>query len=258
MPFAVIQTDNIAITPEQLGPAMVATQRYTRADGIKIARECYGLIVDKLEHHEALQLNDALAAQGVNSTVIDEADLIDLPPIKVPKRIDCLDEHLVIYDVLGRPRELAWDQILVVAAGQVNIYETKVTEETRWEPSGGGAMVGGIGFSSGGTEATVHRSTKGFESARLVLELIVADEPARYRAQAEGLLYNYLGDRKARDLRDNFLLLTQDLVSRATSAVFNQGSVALSMNPDEAFTYDTRRAFEREIIWLIWWGSRAR
>lgn len=259
MHYAVIQTDNVAITPEQLGRAMQVTRRYTRADGIKIARESYGLIVDKLDHDEANDLCGALASEGVHARVIEESELLELPPVKVPKRIDCLDEHLVIYDVLGRPRQLAWDQVLVVAAGQVNIYETQTFERTAWEkPKSPGTLVMGMGSvlpSMGALPVPVTtKLTRELEVTRLILELIVTGEPARYRAEAEDLIYTYLGERR-RDPRTNFIQLTNDLIFRANSAVFNQGSVALSMNPDEAFTYDNRRSFEREIIWLVWWGT---
>ncbi len=259
MPHAVIQTDNVAITPEQLGQAIAVTQRYTRADGLKMAREPYGLIVDKLEHDEAVALQRALAREGINAAVIDETELFDLPPIKVPKRIDCLPEHLLVHDVLGRQREMDWEQVLVVAAGFVNIYEATVVEETRREPRGMGAIIAGTataGLIGGRTAKVTHRSLHGSETARLVLELIVEGEPARYRAEAEGLLYNYLGERQTGDVAGNFFLLTQDLMQHATAAVMNQGAVALAMNGADAFVYDTRHSFEREIVWLIWWGSR--
>ena len=253
MGHTVIQTDQTPVSAEQLAKAFLSIDRLAPADGAKMARESFGLIIDRLEREEAAQLQRALAAQGIQTRIIDDADLFSMPPVKTTKRIDCEDSHLNVYDALGRPASIPWDQVLVVASGRVNLFETQVQEQERWARPRFGTPGGMAPIPVPVTE----RSYEGQEVPRLVLDFIVLGEPSRYRAESQELNYAYLEGRLTGNAEGNFAALLSDFVSCASSATLNQGTVALLSDFSGAFIYPSRKAFEREIVWLIWSGTHA-
>ncbi|MEX2212581.1 MAG: hypothetical protein WD768_00540 [Phycisphaeraceae bacterium] len=242
MGHAILQTDQSPIAAEQLAKAFMSIDRYAPADGVKMARDSFGLIIDHLRAEEADRLSRALGKVGVDTRVVSDDVLFTMPPVKTTKRFDCLADHLLVYDALGRPITLSWDQVLVVAAGQVSLYEPKIIEVDR------------NAHSARGTDLPVtvtDRSIRGEEVPRLVLDLIVLGEPARYRCEAQEMNYAYLADRQAGSVEGNFAVVLADMVSFASAATLNQGAVALLSDFENAFTYPSRKSFEREIVWLI-------
>jgi hypothetical protein len=264
MTYAVIQSDSVALTQGQLAAALPVTGRFAPADAARVANESFGLIIDKLEENQAKALQQALRGQGVESEIIVDADLFNMPPVKTTKRFDCLAEHLVVYDSLGRPKSIAWDDVLVVAAGLVSLYETNVSDSTKWEtPKGGKAafvLTGGMSSIVPGLGVLpvpqTTRTVQGHDVPRYVLDVLVRGEPPRYRAEGQELSYAYLGNRRTGEVPGNFAALLRDLMTHAKNAAFNQGFVALRSDFTSAFTYPSRKSFEREMVWLVWRGGR--
>ncbi|MEX0776638.1 MAG: hypothetical protein WD042_13125 [Phycisphaeraceae bacterium] len=254
MACTVIQTDQTSISVDQLVNAFEAIDRLTRADAMMLARQTFGFYYQGLEAEEAHALKNALESQGVPAAIVDDADLYQLPDGKTFKRLDPTDEGLIAYDVMGRPRTVAWGNVLVVAAGYVRAIQVEKHKRTVRGGGVGLAYGGGLAMpmpSAPSTEIT-HR---GKETTRLLLEIIVNDDIGRYRADGAELLYLYLGSDRRPRCQDNFPRLVADLVSHASVAMLNQGAVSIVAAPDDPLIYPTRRPFEREITWLIWSGA---
>lgn len=264
MPYTVIQADSAAISEKQLAAALPVTKRFAPADAAKVAKESFGLFVERLDLDRAKAFQKALREQGVESEIIDDSALFSMPPVKTTKRIDCVAEHLAVYDAMGRPREIPWSDVLVVAAGSVSLYETNVTESSSWKsPKGGKAaflVTGGMSSVVPGMGVMpvpqTTRTLKGQEVPRYVIELIVLGDPTRYRAEAQELSYAYLGNRQTGEPAGNIAVMLADIMKFAASAAFNQGFVALVSDFGNAFTYPSRKSFEREIVWLVWRGGK--
>ena len=241
MPLAIVQTALDPPSLEQLQRAFAAVPSLTRFDAHFAARDAFGVLIDNLADDDARRLHRALAAEGVDTRVVDQDQLPKLPPHKTTKRMDCLGDRLVIYDALGRARPIEWPQVVLIAAGSVTLTEQKRTETVRFHRYGNDLPV-----------TVTEIDYKDVQQDRLVLELIVRGDPPRYRAVAHGFLYNYLGPRRRQQAAENFRLLLADLVGLAKGAALNRGAAGLVRQPPQFFHYPTRHAFEEELSWLLW------
>jgi len=224
----------------------------TRQDADVLAKDGFGVLVEKLPFNDAVAIQQELQARGVATYVVDQAELPKLPAAKVTRRIDCLDEHLVVHDALGRPRPLPWAKVRVVAAGFVMFTEFRRVRQQYTIAVPG---VGGLG--SFRPVVMTDFSDKEFQNARLLLELLVEADPPRYQAEARALQYTYLGARQAGTAAQNFVTLVRDLLGLAPGASLNRGAAAVAADPPRTFSYPTRHAFEEETVWLLWNLKRA-
>ena len=83
----------------------------------------------------------ALAAEGIETAVVLENELPQLPPAKFVRQMECLPDALMVYDPIGRNSPVSWDQVLLVAAGnvQVTVFEERQLRRPRpegdlWHP----------------------------------------------------------------------------------------------------------------------------
>ncbi len=249
MPFAVVQTElDPTPTREQLRAAFAAVKELTRHDAALAARDAFGVLVEKLPFDSAAAVQQALAAQGVATEVVDQAELVRPPPAKRLRRLDCLAEHLVVYDALGRPRPTPWAQVRVIAAGTVPRVETRRVETERMVRT----PVQHIPV------VVVDFQDKEETNLRTVLELLVEAAPPRYRAFADEFHYAYLDSRLAGTAAENFVLMVRDLLRLAPDAMVGRGALALTHEPPQTFSYPGEHAFEEEIVWLLWKLRRRR
>ena len=74
----------------------------------------------------------------------------------------------------------------------------------------------------------------------------------RYRVQARGFVYAYLGDKVSPRSSDNFLTLVRDLLRLAPATTRNRGAALLAADPPRTLAYPSRHAFEEELVWCLW------
>jgi hypothetical protein len=243
MPYAVMQKSLEPPSIEQLRAAFRGVPGLTEADAHILGQDAFGILVKHFTFENATALQTALAAQGVETEVLEEGLLPELPPVRFVMRVDCVPDALMIYDPLGRSFPLAWDQILLIAAGKVAMDEFK---QVRTQ-----ALV--VQHSQHETSETI--TTKEQWNDRLLLEIVVSRAVLRYSITADkcpGPLFEYLGTRRTDDLANNFALLTQDLIRFAPQATINQGAYYLRENCEKPFYYHSKSAFYEEMTWLLW------
>jgi len=102
MPYAVMQKSLEAPDTGRLKIAFKGIPGLTPLDAAILCKDAFGILVNGMELDAANQLQAALAAQGVETEVADEATLPVLPPIRNVNQLDCTPEAMVIYDPLGR------------------------------------------------------------------------------------------------------------------------------------------------------------
>ena len=135
MSFAVVQTELTAPTEEQLVQAFAATATLRLVDAREAARHQFGVIAEGLSDQDAQALQVVLAGAGAATRVIDQSEL---PPLPMPRgihRIDCLETALQLYDGMGRTISVGWDEVVLIAAGNVEyvkeVFSTLVMPQLR-------------------------------------------------------------------------------------------------------------------------------
>ena len=243
MPFAVLQTDLNPPTLEQLQRAFRHVPGLTASDGHILGRDAYGVLVKNFPAEHAVALQGALRIEGVETEIVDESYLPAMPPGKQINRLDCVPEHLLIYDPLGRSFPLPWPHVMLIAAGMARVTEfVRVPEESRK-----------VRFNMNGGAYVEHRTeyhSREERNEQCVAEIIISGAVLRYSINAERFNFMSLGGRRTGDATQDFALLIQDLARFATNAVLNRGAEAIRRN--QPFAYPTRNAFQEEIVWTLW------
>jgi hypothetical protein len=237
MSYAVLQTEVVEPSLEQVHRAFVVVPGLTDHDDTLRARDATGLIARDLKHDEAWALFETLAAEGIVTSIVDDVDLPVLPTGFSLKQLDCGEEGLVVYDTMGRPRMLNWDQIQLVAAGWVR--QTHIKGETR------------LPVSSGFEAESVTRQTAETRSMQWMVEVHVNVQPYRFRIDGSQLRCPYLVGASLHDAEQRIVQVINDLLRPAQSALVNRGVDAL-VRGTENRSYRSPQSFEREIVWLHW------
>ena len=70
------------------------------SDACTLGREAYGILARSFEPEQAQALQSALAAQGVETDLVDDASLPVLPQMRIVHRLDSTPDALMICDPL--------------------------------------------------------------------------------------------------------------------------------------------------------------
>ena len=242
MPYAIVQKSLEAPSVEQLVRAFRALPQLTDYDANTMAKDAFGILVQGLDLADAGRLLQALHAEGVEAEMVDGKSLPPLPPPKPLHRAECLPGAFLACDYLGRPAEIEWPHVILVAAGAVLLTEFKHTTRERLHH-----------YDQDGIPVTVteHRE-KEEQNHRLILELLLDVAPGRYHIAAEKFNFAYLGERLSQSRAANYVALVQDCLRYATSAIGNRGAEAQRRDPRSLLKYPSKHAFEEETVWLLW------
>src|SRR5687768_9952591 len=123
MPYAVLQTDLNPPRIDQLQRAVRFVPGLTPGDAHILGKDAFGILVKNFSEEQAGSLQRALRDEGMETEIVDQSLLPEIPPKKIVHRLDCLPEHLLIFDPLGRSFSLDWRHVMVVAAGAVRLTE---------------------------------------------------------------------------------------------------------------------------------------
>lgn len=257
MPYAIVQKTLEAPSIEQMKTAFRALPQLTDLDAGSMARDAFGILVQGLDLADAGRLLQALASVGVDAEMIDEQTLPPLPPARPCRRAEARPDAFVACDHLGRPHEIAWAKVLLLAAGGVPMVEFKHSTEERVVGYSAGAGGGGLyAYGYGDTESraitrTVHKD-KEERNVKLLLDVLLAEAPGRYRIDAEKFNFAYLGDRMVRSREKNYLALVGDCIGCAGAAILNRGAAGICQQNATLLEYPSKHAFEEETQWLLW------
>jgi len=247
MPYAVMQKMPEPPTVEQLKNAFRGVPGLTEVDASTLGKDAFGIVVRGLEFEPASVLKAALAAQGVETEVVDEATLPKLPESRQVHRADCTPEGLMIYDPMDRSFCLGWQNIWVIAAGMV-----RMSDFMRVEVAQRAVRAGRY------TRAVAYRrETKEEESDHAQVEIIITRAALRYTLKVDRLdcmSFEYLGSRRTQKWAENFSLMVQDMVKFAPQAALNRGAYSFREQAVEQYSvsYPSKTAFYEEIIWILW------
>jgi hypothetical protein len=245
MPYAVLQA---TLTPpglEQLQRAFRHVPGLTATDAHIIRRDAFGILTKDLSTEQATALQAALRAEGIETEIVDQSWLPEMPPRKLVHRLDCLPEHLLIFDPLGRSFPLPWQHVSLVAAGAVYLTEFVRYEERQ-------VMEFGRRNLQFDDQPGVQTFSREEQRLQLVGEIIITDAVLRYSLTAAKFNFVSLGARNMENISANFSLLMRDIIQFAPHAQLNRGAELLRNDATQIFSYPSRNAFQEEIIWLLW------
>ncbi len=258
--FAILQRSLEIPDVEKLKRAFRLVNGLTESDAHTLANDAFGILVNNLSPTDAMTLQGALQAEGVETAVVLQTDLPQLPPTKFVHQMDCLPNALVVHDAIGREFPVPWDQIMLIAAGRVRLT---VFEQQRVTPNQSPLQAPldswwtvrprGRSVSQPAPEYVSRES----QAPRLLLEVLLAGAGMRFQIEGERFRFNYLGDRKRPELAENFVLLVQDVMRFAPQAMVNRGAYFLRENTATVFEYPSKHAFHEEITWFLWQMANA-
>jgi len=250
VPYAIAQKDLAPPSPEQMVRAFEALPELTAMDAVRLTRDAFGILVRNLPGDRARTLQRALAAEGVETEIVNQTVLPKLPGVKRLPRAVVSDGGISFSDMYGRAQRVVWDAVVLVAAGRVNMgrreYQTRFTTKVN------------VGYRGSVTKTVV--AEKEYEHGsewKLLLDIVVETPAARYRIQGEKFNYAYLGTRRQSRRWANFSLLGLDIVNRAKRAGLNMGAASLLDDPRTTYDYPNLGTFEEEMTWLLWKGGVA-
>ena len=258
--FAILQRSLEIPHAEKLKRAFRSVHGLTNSDAYTLANDAFGILENNLSPTDAVTLQGALRAEGVETAVVLQHDLPQLPPTKFVHQMDCLPDALVVHDAIGREFTVAWEQILLIAAGRVRLT---VFEQERVTPSQSPlretldtwwpAKPRGRSFSPSAPEYISRER----EVPKHLLEVLLTGAVMRLQIEGERFRFNYLGDRKRPELAENFALLARDVMSFAPQALVNRGAYFLRQNTPAVFEYPSKHAFHEETTWMLWQMANA-
>ena len=258
--FAILQRSLEIPDVEKLKRAFRSVHGLTESDAHTLANDAFGILVNNLSPGDAMTLQGALQAEGVETAVVLQTDLPQLPPTKFVHQMDCLPNALVVHDAIGREFPVPWDQIMLIAAGRVRLTvfeQQRVTPnqsplpaplESWWTVRPRGRSV---------SQPAPEYVSRESQAPRLLLEVLLAGAGMRFQIEGERFRFNYLGDRKRPELAENFVLLVQDVMRFAPQAMVNRGAYFLRENTATVFEYPSKHAFHEEITWFLWQMANA-
>jgi hypothetical protein len=258
VPFAVLQQTLDIPDVERLKRAFHGVPGLVEADAYGLARDAFGILVKCETVERAALLQGSLRREGIETQIVDEADLPVLPPTKFLRRVECLPEGLRVFDTLDRDFLMPWGQVLMIAAGSVKVSTFERVRVER-DVHGGAPPLPGRGLFDRTprlrVEQEVGYDTKEQQSPHLMIEILLGQNAARLSITADrnsGLLFHYLGERRTASLPQNFALLVRDLAQFAPHALLNHGARQLHDGVDALFAYPSKNAFVEEILWRVW------
>lgn len=255
MRFAVVQKTLEEPPVEALQRAFRLVPTLTDADAVTAAHDAYGILVKHQGNEEAFTLQMALRAEGIETDIVPQDSLPQLPQMKVVRRLDFSEEALVVYDPLGRTFPVEWRHILMLSAGAVHSIESRtgglggmLRPELALE-----AMANDPCHEAGVSDVRMLREL----SLDLMLEVVLAGAVLRYSINGNEFNYAALGEERTQNASTNFTLMIRRIAASVPGAICNRGAFLLKQEQPELFIYPSKNAFHEEMIWLLWRLSRA-
>jgi len=222
MGYALLQTKLGPLDVAALQRAFATGRGLTPADAKFVADDAFGILARDLSLEDALFLQQSLGAEGIEIEIAPESDLPRLPNPKLFDFVQCASEHLVIYDPLGRPTEVPWSQVWVVAAG----YDQRELK---------------VEIVVGDCEARYLSNLERLHFDQMPA-YVDADEP----------------DNRG----ESFRLLVRDLIGHCDCVLANKAArlltdSALAGDVTDAITYPRPMAYTEEMVWLIRCAQRS-
>jgi hypothetical protein len=253
------------------------------ANAPHVARDAFGVLLKQLEYDSAQILQHALAREGVETELVDEAQLGELPAAKRVRRVDIQEMGLAICDPYDRELLIPWESLRVVSGGLVLTPEQRRpagnggsasgssdgglgggfgddASDTWWEPDLAdlGEMILGPGILPNSMLSGMKPDKGTAQVARKrqvwawTADVILAGGSMRFVFSPDRLLAWPGTVPVTRNPETRFLELLRAVAERAGQAALNRVAFALRDGETETISYPSRNAYQEELLWILW------
>lgn len=216
-------------------------------------KNSWGLLHSTPSLPEAQNFSDYLTQEGFPVFILPEHELKQLPvPLVLKKAVP--EERGLTYEQEGREKNLPWDAVSLLGAGQV--IESSSSKK---RVIGDGNIAHNIAFTGISFVTAVrisHDRLKGKEvtekktSTRFFLDLIANGRAESIRIMGESFNYAFLGSRLGYNVMQNFTNLLNDMISNLPDVLMNQGAQAFQSGQMNKTKYLEARYYASEMLWL--------
>jgi hypothetical protein len=245
MVYAIVQKELIVPSLDQVARAFSVCSHLTKLDAQTTVNDAYGILLRGQELADGQRLQEALRLEKIETELVEEHHLPSIPSGRVVRQVELHRSHLRTHDPMQRISDVAWEDVIFMAAGYVRTRDRKhrlaFDEPTLPE-------AGSVDPASSGEQPTVFREDG---EHQLLLDLFVSGG-GRYTIQAEEFSFAHLGERRNENRAVNFVALVQDLAKSAPNAGQNRGAYLACQDPPELFPYPSKATFNEEVIWMLW------
>ena len=243
--YAVLQMSlDQPIPREALEAAVMSTQTLAKPDCARLLRELFGIVAEKISQDDALGLQAGLRAQGIETEVIDEANLPKLPVPHHPQSFAVSSEGVTVTDYTGQGTLFPISTFVYAAGGHVKHLTNVPEHKLEWvQKSVGGKGVRNV------VEVVTERELK--EVLEFRIEFYITQDPFRFQCVLDDKTALRANDQilklRDRDQLDNLLL---NLASTLPPDQVNLGIQKVAAGED--FLYPSVHAFEEGIVWSLY------
>lgn len=247
--FAVLQREFSSPSAEQLKRAFSSFSHLTDADAVRLAVNARGILMRQLNRDSARAFLRALEAEGVNAAMVAEDELPRLPEAKSLRHVEITPQAIIVYDLLGRTTAIDWNSIAFIVVGAVRQHELAKTQTER-------TVLGFNPLTGLQPKAVMETGHKVEWDSRLVLEMLLAGDGARYQIEAAEFPFKYVIDDPKLSTPEKFVWLVREICRHTPQAILSGGTRAIHDGRDFVLEYDTRQMMADEMVWLLWNSSQ--
>lgn len=258
--YAILLNEQQELDLEKTAHILAKAEGLVYGDATRAVRTCTGILARNLPYDEATRIANELTANGVGCFVLAMADFYNPPDARVIMGVDLSPEAFGAMDLYGRVRPVPWSDVMLLCLGHIAEErrerftlgdQTADRVQTASTVIGLGLGLGVLGLARPSSQELPKNQVK--VGAKYVLD-VFAYGPAEghWRIEHNGFNYSCLGPSRRERAEENFPVLVNEIVQRATSSYCNRGLNAfLGSLPERAYTYDGIRHFDEESLWLL-------
>ena len=118
--FTLLQTRHERIEPAVLQEALIAGAGLPKADAVRAAHRCRGILAERLTHKQGESARGNLAQQQIETILVPAEQMMKLtPPVSV-HWLQVEDTGLIVpADYYGRTEAVPWTNVFVISSGLV-------------------------------------------------------------------------------------------------------------------------------------------
>ena len=222
----------------------MATEQLAKPDCARLLRESFGIVAGGLLQDDALALQAALRARGIETEVVSETDLPSLPMPHHPQSVTVADDGVTVADYTGQRTLLPMSTFVFAASGHLkhlaNLSQRNPELTPRQIPKGGTYYV---------VEMVTERQPKEVEEFRI--EFYFTQEPFRYQCVLDDKAIVHANGQILK-LRDRSQLDSLLLMFASTFPADQTNCGIKKIVSGQEFIYPSVHAFEEEIVWSLY------